>query len=349
MTVSASRMGLLRTRRRLEEELRGAAEAGQLFSLYQPMVDTVSREPKGYEALLRWRHPTYGVLPRLFIGVAEESGSIVEIGAWVLEEACRQAALWNDNLFLAVNVSARQLITTELLGHVTAALEANGLDPERLELEITETSLLEDRADVASRLKALKALGVKLVMDDYGSSYSSTTNLRCYPFDKIKIDRSYVAALEEDPLAEVIIDCALALGKSLGLTVVVEGIETEAQRARLVDKAPDQLQGFLLGRPEPEGGKRSGLLESVRKVIHFEQSLRSMRRIDAILRKASALRERFSKSLASLRHRPSHANVRSTTQRLGRTSKPLAVSDRLTISVTKPGIAFFCALAKTGP
>lgn len=252
----------LRTRRRLEEDLRGAAEAGQLFLLYQPIVDTVSGEPKGYEALLRWRHPTYGVLsPAVFIEAAEESGSIVEIGKGVLEEACLQAASWDDQLFLAVNVSARQLITPELVGHVRAALQISRLSPERLELEITETSLLENRAEVASCLKSLKALGVKLVMDDYGSGYSSMANLRCYPFDKVKIDRSFVAAIDEDPVAEVMIDCALVLGKSLGLTVVVEGIETEAQRARMADKAPDQLQGFLFGRPEPGGGQRMGLLE----------------------------------------------------------------------------------------
>ncbi len=247
----------LRTRRRLEDELRGAAEAGELFLVYQPIVETASGEPQGYEALLRWRHPTYGVLsPAVFIEAAEESGSIVEIGKWVLEEACRQAASWKDSLFIAVNVSARQLLSSDLIEHVTSALNASGLAADRLELEITETSLLEDRADVSDCLEALTACGVKLVMDDYGSGYSSMTNLRRYPFHKLKIDRSYVAAIEEDPVAEVIIDCALALGKSLGLTIVLEGIETETQRARVTDKAPDQLQGFLFGRPEMLGGQK---------------------------------------------------------------------------------------------
>jgi diguanylate cyclase (GGDEF)-like protein len=246
----------LRTRRRLEEELRAATEAGQLFLLYQPIVEAMSGETKGYEALLRWRHPIYGVLsPAVFMEAAEQSGSIVEIGKWVLEEACRQAALWEDNVFLAVNVSARQLHSAELIDHVTAALEVSELAPHRLELEITETSLLEDRADVAGRLEALTALGVKLVIDDYGSGYSSMTNLRRYSFHKLKVDRSFVAALENDPLTEVIIDSAMALGKALGLKVVVEGVETEAQRARLVDKAPDQLQGFLFGRPGVMSGK----------------------------------------------------------------------------------------------
>jgi EAL domain-containing protein (putative c-di-GMP-specific phosphodiesterase class I) len=132
-------------------------------------------------------------------------------------------------------------------------------EPNRLELEITETSLLEDRADVAGCLEVLTARGVKLVMDVYGSGYSSITNLRRYPFHKLKIDRSYVAALGEDPVAEVIIDSALALGKSLGLTVVIEGIESEEQRARVADKAPDQLQGFLFGRPTVMDGKSSVL------------------------------------------------------------------------------------------
>ncbi|WP_426240118.1 bifunctional diguanylate cyclase/phosphodiesterase [Pararhizobium sp. DWP1-1-3] len=240
----------VRTRRRLEEELRGAVKAKELFLLYQPIVDAISAETKGYEALLRWRHPTYGVLPpAVFIEAAEESGSIVEIGKWVLEEACRQAASWNNRLFVAVNVSARQLLSPDLFEHVTDALNTSRLSSERLELEITETSLLVDRTDVASSLEALTSLGVKLVMDDYGTGYSSVSNLRRYPFSKVKIDRTFVATLGEDPVAEVFIDCALALGKRLGLTVVVEGIESEQQRARLNGKAPDLLQGFLFGRP----------------------------------------------------------------------------------------------------
>jgi diguanylate cyclase (GGDEF)-like protein len=239
-----------RTRRRLEEELRGAVEAGELILLYQPIVETVSGKPLGHEALLRWRHPTYGVLsPAVFIEAAEESGSIVEIGKWVLDEACRQAASWNDALFVAVNVSARQLSCADLVDHVTTALKASGLPAERLELEITETSLLEDRTDIARCLEALTRLGAKLVMDDYGSGYSSIANLRRYPFTKVKIDRSYVATLEDDPVAEVVIESALALGKSLGITVVIEGVETDTQRSRLTEKAPDQMQGFLFGRP----------------------------------------------------------------------------------------------------
>ncbi len=261
----------LRTRRRLEDELRGAAEAGELFLLYQPIVDAASGALMGYEALLRWHHPSYGVLsPAVFIQAAEESGSIIEIGKWVLEEACRQSASWGDDLFVAVNVSARQLLSADLVEHVTGALKTSRLSPERLELEITETSLLDDRADVAGRLEALTSLGVKLVMDDYGTGYTSMTNLRRYPFDKVKIDRSIVAALADDPVAEVIIDCTLELGKSLGLIVVIEGIETEEQRARLADKAPVQLQGFLFGRPEPMAGEVS----PSENVIRLPQTLR---------------------------------------------------------------------------
>jgi len=259
----------VRTRRRLEDELRGAVDAGELFLLYQPIVDAVSAETRGYEALLRWRHPIYGVLaPAVFIEAAEESGSIVDIGKWVLEEACRQAATWNNGLFVAVNASTRQLIGADLVDHVNIALKTNRLSPDRLELEITESSLLEDRADVAGCLEALTSIGVKLVMDDYGTGYSSLSNLRRYPFDKVKIDRSFVAALGEDPVAEVIIDYALALGKSLGLKVVVEGIETEQQRARLAGKAPDLLQGFLFGRPEPIPAP----IASSQNVIHLPQA-----------------------------------------------------------------------------
>lgn len=259
----------LRTRRRLEEELRGAVEAGELFLLYQPIVDGTTSEIKGYEALLRWRHPTYGVLsPDVFIEAAEESGSIIEIGKWVLEEACRQAASWDHKLFVAVNVSARQLLCADLIDHVTTALTTSRLSSKRLELEITETSLLEDRPDVADCLDALTSLGVKLVMDDYGTGYSSLSNLRRYPFDKMKIDRSFVAALGEDPVAEVIIDCALALGKSLGISVVIEGVETEQQRMRLANKAPDLLQGFLFGRPEPMPAP----VANSQNVIHLPQA-----------------------------------------------------------------------------
>jgi EAL domain-containing protein (putative c-di-GMP-specific phosphodiesterase class I) len=180
---------------------------------------------------------------------------------------------WDNSLFVAVNVSARQLLSSHLTTHVTTALERSGLSADRLELEVTETSLLEDRADVGRCLEALTAHGIKLVMDDYGSGYSSMTNLRRYPFHKLKIDRSYVAALDEDAVAEVIIDCALALGKSLGLTVVVEWIETEAQRARLAVKAPDQLQGFLFGRPEIMERKISAL-EHESRATHTHRSQR---------------------------------------------------------------------------
>lgn len=246
----------IRQQRRLEEELRRAAGADQLFLLYQPIVEAASGVPKGYEALLRWHHPVHGILsPAVFIEAAEESGSIVEIGKWVLQEACRRAASWDERLFLAVNISPRQLLTADLLDHVTTALDASGLSPERLELEVTETSLLEDRVEIAQRLYALKSLGIKLVMDDYGSGYSSMTNLRRYPFDKVKIDRAYVAALDDDPVAEVIIDCALALGRSLGLAVVIEGVETEGQRMRMASKGADQIQGFLFGRPGAHGGQ----------------------------------------------------------------------------------------------
>jgi diguanylate cyclase (GGDEF)-like protein len=259
----------VRTRRRLEEELRGAVDAGELFLLYQPIVDGATAETRGYEALLRWRHPIYGVLsPAVFIEAAEESGSIVDIGKWVLEEACQQARSWNNRLFVAVNVSTRQLLGADLVDHVTTALKKSALSPDRLELEITETSLLEDRADVSGCVEALKSLGVKLVMDDYGTGYSSLSNLRRYPFDKVKIDRSFVAALGDDPVAEVIIDCALALGKSLGLAVVVQGIETEQQRARLAGKVPDLLQGFLFGRPGPI----PTAIANSQNVIHLPQT-----------------------------------------------------------------------------
>jgi diguanylate cyclase (GGDEF)-like protein len=240
----------LRERRRLEEQLRQAVEKEEFFLVFQPIVNAISCEPEGYEALLRWQHPTYGVLaPPVFIAAAEESGSILEIGGWALRTACMAAASWPDNLFVAVNLSARQLLKADLLDDVADAIETSGISADRLELEVTETSLLEDRADIATRLQHLKRLGVKIVMDDYGSGYSSMTNLRRYPFDKIKIDRSYVAALGEDPIAEVIIDCTMTLAYSLDLEVVVEGIETEEQYHRVAAKRPSQLQGYLFGRP----------------------------------------------------------------------------------------------------
>ncbi|SEM10237.1 bifunctional diguanylate cyclase/phosphodiesterase [Xaviernesmea oryzae] len=241
----------MRERRRLEDELRRAIQMDEFFLLYQPIVDALSGQPVGYEALLRWQHPTYGVLaPAVFIEAAEESGSIIEIGAWVLQRACRQAAGWAENVFVAVNVSPRQLLLPDLPEHVAAALMASGLSASRLELELTETSLLEDRVEVGQSLQSLKALGVRLAMDDYGSGYSSMTNLRRYPFDTLKIDRSYVAALGRDPVAGVVIECAVALARGLGLTVVVEGIETEEQRTLISPWAPDLMQGFLFGRPE---------------------------------------------------------------------------------------------------
>ncbi|UAK25247.1 bifunctional diguanylate cyclase/phosphodiesterase [Sphingomonas nostoxanthinifaciens] len=240
----------VRERRAMEHDLRHALQRDEFHLVFQPLVSTAFSATVGFEALLRWTHPERGnVPPDLFIPVAEETGAILPIGEWVLREACRCAAGWSENLSIAVNVSPIQFQVANLAAVVRSAVEDSGLDPRRLELEITESSLLRNRETTLTTLHAIKAMGIRIVMDDFGTGYSSLSNLQSFPFDKIKIDRSFIAALAKDDAARSIIRAIVGLGKSLNLPVVAEGVETDEQRRMVLEEGCPQAQGYLFGQP----------------------------------------------------------------------------------------------------
>ena len=242
----------LRSRRSLERDLRAAIGRGELALHYQPLVDCQSGLTDGFEALLRWSHPTRGnVPPSDFIPLAEETGAITSIGRWVLVTACREAASWARDLRIAVNVSAVQFRQGDLAAEVFDVLNETGLDPARLEIEVTESVLIDDPSRAMDVLSRLRTLGVVVSLDDFGTGYSSLSYLRSYPFDKIKIDRSFVAALGDSPRANSVVRAVVALGHSLDLHVIAEGVETQTQLDILQSHRCDQVQGFLLGRPGP--------------------------------------------------------------------------------------------------
>jgi diguanylate cyclase (GGDEF)-like protein len=237
-------------RRLLELELRSAIAMRQFHLLYQPQVDAGSGAVVGFEALIRWTHSTRGVIsPVDFIPLAEETGLIVPIGDWVLREACREAAGWRPEISLSVNLSPVQFRNPGLIASVQGACAAAGLDPTRLELEITESVLLTDSAGTLETLRALKEFGVRIAMDDFGTGYSSLSYLRAFPFDKIKIDRSFVADVTSGGEAAAIVRAIIGLGRSLGMQTTVEGVETQAQFDHLRAEGCDQIQGYLVGRP----------------------------------------------------------------------------------------------------
>ncbi|MCJ2049337.1 putative bifunctional diguanylate cyclase/phosphodiesterase, partial [Methylobacterium sp. J-070] len=239
-------------RRDLERDLRHAIEGGELTLYYQPQVTTSGGDLVGFEALVRWMHPERGLVPpNAFIPLAEETGLILALGEWVLRAACREAARWERPLKVAVNLSPHQFQQADLAERVLAILTETGLSPMRLELEITETVIINDMARALGILRRLKALGISIAMDDFGTGYSSLATLQAFPFDKIKIDRSFVGHVEGSPQAAVIVRAVLGLGRSLGMSVVAEGVETEEQMRFLAAEACDEAQGYLIGRPQP--------------------------------------------------------------------------------------------------
>jgi diguanylate cyclase (GGDEF)-like protein len=250
----------------LESDLRRAVERRELRLHYQPIIALGSGEVAGFEALVRWQHPTRGLVPPLsFIPMAEETGLIVPIGKWVLQTACRQAARWRQarqgsegpGPFVSVNLSARQFTQADLVEDVATTLAATGLAPDALELEITE-SVVMDQSEVGVRaLRELRGLGVRLVLDDFGTGYSSLSYLKHLPLDTIKIDRSFVAGIEE-VADRAIVDAVIAMAHGLGIGVVAEGIETAGQAARLRELGCDLGQGYLFSRPVPAA--RTGAL-----------------------------------------------------------------------------------------
>ena len=241
-----------RNRRNLSLDLRRAIELGQLEVHYQTQTSLSGHEVIGHEALLRWKHPEHGYIPPTeFIPLAEETGSILAIGEWVLREACREAADWTDAGKVAVNLSAVQLAHSDLPGLVHAVLLDTGLPPSRLELEITESSIIQDKERSLRALRKIRALGVTIAIDDFGTGYSSLDTLRSFPFDRINIDRSFMAELDHSQQARAIIRAVLALGKSLDISVLAEGVETQEQLKLLISEGCDEVQGYLFGMPEP--------------------------------------------------------------------------------------------------
>jgi diguanylate cyclase (GGDEF)-like protein/PAS domain S-box-containing protein len=241
----------LRGQRALQRDLSSAVDNGELSLHYQP-VAKLSGEVVGFEALLRWRHRNRGMVPpATLIPLAEKSGLIISIGEWVLHKACFEAASWPKPLRIAVNLSPMQFHHRDLPLLVHSVLLETGLSADRLELEITESVLIDDFSGAVSLLRRLKALGVRIVMDDFGTGYSSLSYLHSFPFDRIKIDSSFISGLEDDGQSAVIVRAAIGLAHGLQLPVAAEGVETEGQLAILAREGCDEVQGYLFGRPRP--------------------------------------------------------------------------------------------------
>ena len=242
----------MQARRALELDLRKALVEQEFELYYQPIVDLASDRVSGFEALIRWNHPTQGVVPpAAFIPLAEDMGLIAPMGEWVLREACREAAAWPDNLTVAVNLSPAQFKSKTLALAVTSALAGSGLAPNRLELEITESVLLQDNETVRSILHQLRELGVRISMDDFGTGYSSLSYLRSFPFDKIKIDQSFVRDMCDHDDSIAIVRAVAGLGKNLGMATTAEGVETSEQLGHLRKEGCTQVQGYFFSRPLP--------------------------------------------------------------------------------------------------
>jgi diguanylate cyclase (GGDEF)-like protein/PAS domain S-box-containing protein len=254
-----ARMGVeVRERRMLEHDLRQAIARDELRLVYQPQQEIQSGKITGFEALLRWKHPTRGeISPAVFIPIAEETGAILQIGDWVLRTACREAASWTQPLKIAVNVSAVQLYNAKFVQELHQILLEFGLSPRRLEIEITETALVRDFNRALGMLRQIKALGICIAMDDFGTGYSSLSNLRAFPFDRIKIDGSFIKSVNSNGQAATIVRAVLGLGRGLGLPVLAEGVETDAELQFLQDELCDEVQGYLLGRPAAIGSFRN--------------------------------------------------------------------------------------------
>jgi len=256
----------VKARRELEMDLRAALLRGEFELNYQPVVSVETGRVSAFEALLRWRHPQRGLVPPdTFIPVAEQIGLIVPIGEWVLRTACKEAATWPKDVRIAVNLSAVQFKGGKIAATVASALAEAGLEPRRLELEITESVLLRDSESNLAHLNQLRALGTRISMDDFGTGYSSLSYLRSFPFDKIKIDRSFVEDIAGSQGDGAIVKAVAGLGTSLGMATTAEGVETPEQLARVVADGCTEIQGYLFGRPVP-AGEVGATLERIRNM-----------------------------------------------------------------------------------
>src|SRR5262245_11645482 len=242
----------MRAKRELERELRQALAGGQLELFYQPLVNLQTDEIAGCEALMRWRHPERGMIPPAdFIPIAEDLGLIKQLGEWALRTACAEAATWPDGIKVAVNLSPAQLAGENLVQAVVNALAAAGLPAHRLEPEITETVLMSNTFATLTTLHQLRKLGVRIALDDFGTGYSALSYLRCFPFDKIKIDRSFISNLVEEDNSRAIVQAVVNLARDLNMTTTAEGIETEEQMCTVRDLGCREMQGYFFSRPQP--------------------------------------------------------------------------------------------------
>jgi diguanylate cyclase (GGDEF)-like protein len=257
----------MQARRKLEIDLRNAVANSEFELFYQPLVDMRTEQITGFEALIRWHHPARGMIqPLEFISVAEETGLIVPIGDWVLRQACAEAATWPSGVKIAVNLSPIQFKNKGLLLSVVSALAASGLSATRLELEITESALLYDGDATFAILDELRALGVRISMDDFGTGYSSLSYLRKFPFDKIKIDQSFIFDMSEHNDSLAIVRAVIAMGSGLGIATTAEGVETAAQFKQLKLEGCTEVQGYLFSPPRP-AAEVKGLLASINPTL----------------------------------------------------------------------------------
>jgi len=238
--------------RKIECELRDAIEKGQFEMHFQPLMNLETNTLVSFEALIRWMHPTMGCIPPdHFIPLAEETGLIVPLGEWIIRYACQIAAKWDRPFGVAVNLSTVQLSSRRLIPVVIEALKESGLPAERLELEITETALISDSSTAIATLHQLRDYGIRIAMDDFGTGYSSINYLRKFPFDKIKIDRSFVTGIDQSEGSYALVKMITALGDALGISTTAEGVETEGEREFARSAGCTEIQGYLLSRPVP--------------------------------------------------------------------------------------------------
>ncbi len=251
--VFESKMQLEQHRRRvLQRDVGLAVDKGELSVVFQPQVDVKTNAVGGFEALLRWNHPEHGpVSPGDFIPAAEASGAILRMGAFVLREACKEAAGWKAKLRVAVNVSAAQIVESDFAKLVRNVLSETGLEAERLEVEVTESLFIQDLGTATMTLREIKDLGVSVAIDDFGTGYSSLSTLRAFPFDRLKVDRSFVSDMVNNSDAAAIVNSVIGLGRAMGLRVVAEGVENDEQVSMLKLLRCHEVQGYLFGKPLP--------------------------------------------------------------------------------------------------